>query len=222
MDGTQDPVKKGKNWEVKADKNAKSKAKAEAIDKAVDHCRRDQSLSLTKAAIIYGCSKQSISNHIKANSLIRYSSDVHNNHQRLTLAEEAALVKHISECYLSGFPLYVPHFNDFANEVLRSRGDQVLVSVNWHLKFFKRHRHMKTKFSRPFARVHMMQEKAEIYIEFFEQFSMLCKKWGIQKKIVYNMDESGCLIGFHQKSQVIVLGDEVEAVAIAATDGNWE
>lgn len=35
---------------------------------------------------------------------------------------------------------------------------------------------MKTKFSRPFAQVHMMQEKAEIYIEFFEQFSMLRKK----------------------------------------------
>lgn len=57
MDGTQDPVKKGKNQEVKADENAKSKAKAEAIDKAVDHYRRNQSLSLTKAFIIYGCSK---------------------------------------------------------------------------------------------------------------------------------------------------------------------
>ena len=123
MDGTQDPVKKGKNQEVKADKNAKSKAKAEATDKAIDHYKRNQSLSLIKASIIYGCSKQSISNHIKANFSIRHSPDVHNDHQRLTPAEEAALVKHINECYLSGFPLHVSHLNDFANEILRSRGD---------------------------------------------------------------------------------------------------
>ena len=67
-----------------------------------------------------------------------------------------------------------------------------------------------------------MQKKAEIYIKFFEQFFMLCKKWDIQKKNVYNMDESGYSIGFHQNSQVIVPGDEVEAVAIAATDSNQE
>lgn len=134
------------------DRNAKSKAKAEEINKAIDYCRRDQSLSLTKAAIIYGCSKQSISNHIKANSLIRHSPDVHNNHQRLKPTKETALVKHISECYLSGFPLHVPHLNDFANEILKNRGDQLPVSVNWHLKFFEQHRHMRTKFSANNAR----------------------------------------------------------------------
>ena len=136
--------------------------------------------------------------------------------------EEAALVKHISEFYLSGFPLQIPHLNEFANEILENRGDKVPVSVNWHLKFFERHGHMKTKFSRPFARAQVIQEKAEIYIEFFERFFMLCRKWGIQEKDTYNMDESGCSIGLHQKSQVIVPADEVEAVALAATDGNRE
>lgn len=105
---------------------------------------------------------------------------MHNNHQRLTPAEKAALVKHINECYLSGFPLHVPHLNDFANEILRSRGDQVSVSVNWHLKFFEQHGHMKTKFSRPFAQVCVMQEKAEIYIEFFKQEMGYSKKRCLQ------------------------------------------
>lgn len=36
------------------------------------------------------------------------------------------------------------------------------------------------------------------------------------------MDKFRCSIRLHQKSQVIVPGDEVEAVAIAATDGNQE
>lgn len=55
-----------------------------------------------------------------------------------------------------------------------------------------------------------MQERADMYIEFFEQFLMLC------------MDKSGCSIGLHQKSQVIVPAGKAEAIAIAATDENQE
>ncbi|MCJ1268216.1 hypothetical protein MMC22_008103, partial [Lobaria immixta] len=36
------------------------------------------------------------------------------------------------------------------------------------------------------------------------------------------MDKLECSIGLHQKSQVIVPAGEAEAIAIAATDGNWE
>ena len=94
------------------------------------------------------------------------------------------------------------------------------VGENWHLRFFERNRHLWTKFLRPFAIARVRQEDADVYIEFFERYSMLCNKWAIKSKDVYNMDEFGCCIGLHQKSQVIVLTGEADAVAISATDGN--
>ena len=131
---------KSSQWEEKKQEKeervTKSRAKAEAIDKAVAHCKREPDLSFNKASVIYGCSKQSISNHFNTNSSFKHFPDVYINLQRLTPAEEAALVKYINECYLSGFPLHVPHVNNFANEILRNRGDMVPVSVNWHLNFF--------------------------------------------------------------------------------------
>lgn len=51
---------------------------------------------------------------------------------------------------------------------------------------------------------------------------MLCDKWNIESKNVYNMDKSGYCIGLHQKSQVIIPAEKAKTVAIAATNGNWE
>lgn len=94
--------------------------------------------------------------------------------------------------------------------------------MNWHLNFFKRNGHMQSKLSRPFAKARVMQENADVYIEFFERYLMLVEKWKIQSKDTYDMDESGCSIGLHQKSRVIVPAEEADAIAIAATDGNRE
>lgn len=176
MGHTQDPANEKKRQQEKEERVAKSRAKAKAIDKTVAHCRREPDLSFSKTSVIYDCSKQSISNHFNADSSLKHSPDVYVNLQRLTLAEKATLVKHIDECYLSGFLLHVPHVNDFANEILRNRGDTIPMSVNWHLNFLKQHNHIKTKFSRPFAKARVMQERADVYIEFFRRFCMLCKK----------------------------------------------
>ena len=122
---------------------AKSRAKAEAIDKAVAHCRKEPDLSFSKAFVIYECFKQSISNYFNTNSFLKHFPDVHVNLQRLAPAEKAALVKYIDERYLSEFPLHVSNVNDFANEILRSRENMVPVSVNWHLNFFKQNNHIR-------------------------------------------------------------------------------
>ena len=220
MGHIQDPVIEAKKHQEKEKHIAKSRAKAKAIDKAVEHCRRDSNLSYNKASVIYECSKQSISNHLKLGSIIKYFPDVYVNWQRLAPTEEAALVKHINECYMSGFPLHVFYLWEFANEILRARKDMTPVSVNWHLNFFKSNRHIKTKFSWPFAKAQVMQEDANVYIKCFEHFQMLCEKWRIQAKNVYNMNKSECSLGLHQKFQVIVSAEKTQAIAIAATDGN--
>ena len=111
------PEKKGKA-KKKSESQSRSHAKAEAIDKTVAQCKRDPELSFSKAAVIYGCSKQSISNHFKSNNAIKHASDIHIKNQRLTPAKETALVIHVTECYNSGFPLHLTHLNGFANEIL--------------------------------------------------------------------------------------------------------
>ena len=176
MGHTQNPIIKAKKHQEKEKRIAKFRAKAEAINKAVEHCRRNLDLSYNKASVIYRYSKQSISNHLKLGSTIKHSSDMYINWQRLAPTEEAALVKHINECYMLSFLLHVFHLREFANEILRARKNMTSVSVNWHLNFFKRNRHIKIKFSRPFAKAQVMQEDTNIYIRFFKRFQMLCEK----------------------------------------------
>lgn len=130
----------------------KSRAKREAIQKTVVHCRSNPNLLFCKTAAIYGCLKQFISNHFHAESSMKLQPDTYSDQQQLTPAEEAALMKHINACYLSSFPLHVSHLDKFTNEILRSCGDLEPVRTNWHLKFFARNGQIQTKFSWPFAK----------------------------------------------------------------------
>jgi hypothetical protein len=59
--------------------------------------------SLRAAALIYGCSKDSITNHLKDASgtfKYRYVSDIYVERQLLNVAEEIVLCIHIRECFL--------------------------------------------------------------------------------------------------------------------------
>ncbi len=49
---------------------------------------------------------------------------------KLSSIEESVLVVHSRRAYQSGFPLTIQHFNEFADELLRSKGVNDIVGVN--------------------------------------------------------------------------------------------
>jgi len=102
---------------------------AKNIQLALEARRKDPSLSVKEASILFNISRPSIQNHentIKKENkaLIRYAPDYHVEFQRLTPIKEATLVVHINACYCDSFPLSIPALHSFANELLRMNGDK--------------------------------------------------------------------------------------------------
>src|SRR6266536_4305672 len=101
-------------------------------------------------------SAQSVSNHL-ANQR-KPAPDVYTDNQRLTPMEEKVLTNHALEVYKSGFAMTLKNLRDFANELLRMKGDSQPVEVNLQLKFFQQHPEIKLVISRPISKQRVRTE----------------------------------------------------------------
>ena len=109
----------------------KAVEKAQNIQLAVKAYKDPTSgLSLRAAASLYHCSKDSITNHLDDTPQVEYAPDVYVEQQKLSPAEETALVNHIIECYQSMLPLDVELLHYYANELCRAKGDYTFVGKN--------------------------------------------------------------------------------------------
>src|SRR4051794_6859189 len=85
---------------------------------AIEAIRRDPQLSIRSAAKIYGIPRVTLSDRIQGRLSI---SEIRHRRLYLTITEEEALVRHILDLDLQGFP---PRFNgvrDMANLLLTTR-----------------------------------------------------------------------------------------------------
>jgi hypothetical protein len=122
-------------------------------------------LLLRAAASLYYCNKDSITHHLNNTPEHRYTPDVYIDRQRLSPAEEIALVSHIRECYQSILPVDVKLLYSYANELLRARRDDKPVRKNWHYKFYERHPSVKTIRARPMEKDRLINEDTDDYIK---------------------------------------------------------
>ena len=144
----------------------KAAEKARNIQLAVEAYKDPTSgLSLRAAASLYHCNKDSITHHLNDTPEHRYAPDVYIDRQRLSPAEETALVSHIRECYQSILPVDVKLLHSYANELLRARGDDEPVGKNWHHKFYERHPSVKTMRARPMEKDRLINKNADDYIK---------------------------------------------------------
>jgi hypothetical protein len=146
------------------------------------------------AAKIYHYSPLSVSNHVKSkeNSIkqpIMHHADADVDRQLLTLGEKAALERHIYQYYGLGLVLTTPLFRGFVNKLLKAKGSDKTVGKKWHLRFYKRHPNMETKYSRPMERARVINENADNYIKWFRRVFVTILKWDIELADTWNMDE---------------------------------
>jgi len=87
-------------------------------------------LSLRAAASLYHYSKDSITNHLNNTSQVKYAPDVYVEQQKLSPAEETALINHIIECYQSMLSLNIELLHYYANELCRAKEDHTPVRKN--------------------------------------------------------------------------------------------
>jgi hypothetical protein len=213
---------------IKANSKAirNSVEKAKNIQLAVQAYKNPSSgLSLRAAALLYGCNKDSITNHLNntpETSQIRYAPDVYVERQLLNTAKETALCNHILECYQSHLSLNVELFHHYANELLQARlgplREEDKVKTNWHIRFYQRHPSIKGLRARPFEKERLVNEDPDDYIKWFQKFKKTVDKWNILLEDTYNMDESEAGLGATQKSYII--GPAEEKDARVSTDKN--
>ena len=110
------------------------------------------SLLLRAAASLYHYSKNSITNHLNDTPKHEYVSDIYIEQQKLTPAEEKALINHIINYYKLILPLDVELLYYYVNELCRVKKDNELVEKNWYLKFYKRNSSVKI------LRIHLIKK----------------------------------------------------------------
>ncbi len=102
--------------------------KSEAIQKAIEAYKNNDTLNIRAVARLYGYSDKSIANHL--NNKIKPASDYFVSYQKPSPVEEKILTQHIIRAYNSGFLLTIQHLNDYANELLRIK--DVNTTINYH------------------------------------------------------------------------------------------
>ena len=117
----------------------------------------DKTLSITKAAALYGVSKSTLHARNQGRQP-RFSSD--QVRQLLTPEEEDALKDCVLQLYAWGWPAKVAQLRQMAMELLRARGNQTALGVNWQQHFLHRHPGLQAKYSRTLDQCHEIRSRA--------------------------------------------------------------
>ncbi len=122
-------------------------------------------LLLRAAASLYYYSKDLITNHLNDTPKYEYTSNIYIEQQKLTPAEEKALVNHIIDCYKLILSLNVKLLYYYANELCRAKEDNELVEKNWYLKFYKRNPSVKILKARLIEKDRLLNKDPDDYIK---------------------------------------------------------
>lgn len=165
--------------------------KAERLAKALTAVR-EKELSIRQAAIAYDVNRQTIRHRMLGK---RSLHDLHENQQLLTPAEETALLGFVDQFVALGFPPRKTMLEEKALLMLRDRGIERPLGVNWAHKFLQRHPDYASKFPRHLDQERYWNTDATVFIKWFELYDRTCLKYGIANGDIYNMDEKGYLMG---------------------------
>ncbi len=81
-----------------------------------------------------------------------------------------------------------------AIELLKAKGANSYIGLNWQAAFFRRHPEIKSMFTRPRDKHRFLATDYEILEHFFELYRATVDKYGIREDDIYNMDEKGVAI----------------------------
>ena len=108
-----------------------------------------------------------------------------------------------------------------AEELLRLKGDDEPIGINWPSKFLKRHPSIKSVYVPPLDKERAMAEDPKIIDHWFGLFSQLKEQYNIDHRDVYNMDEKGFLQGFIPKLKVMINKNEKKAYVTQPGNREW-
>jgi len=121
---------------------------------------------------------------------------------KLTVSEESAIVQHILDLDVRGFPPTKDMVRDMANKLLAERCRDP-VGKNWPDTFIKRVPELKTRWTRAYDRQRALNENPDTIGNWFRLVHSIKEKYGILDDDMYNFDETGFMMGVIS-SQLVV------------------
>ena len=131
--------------------------------------------------------------------------EAHEKQQRLTPAEENAIVKWFFSQDDIGFPPRLDMVKDMALHLEKKRLGVLPPSLgkNWVSRFRKRHSRLALKLSTQLERQRAYANDLEILSDYFAKLGGLIRQYRLGPAQIFNMDEKGFMMGLAAKAKVL-------------------
>lgn len=173
------------------------------LDRALNALKAQQFTSIRAAARFYEVDHRTLTRRVHGS---QSHSVAYQHLQKLTPAEEEALLQKVLERADRGFHLTMSQCNHMAAHLLNSRGLQVPppISSRWYTKFVNRHQdELRGRFSRPYDYLRARAEDPDAIREWIRLVESTIMKHGITQGDIYNVDETGFTHGRISSQKVL-------------------
>lgn len=175
----------------------------ERIQKAIRAIRVGEELNVPAASEVFEVNRRTLYRRLGGTTLSRV--EAHEVHQRLTPAEENAIVKWCFSQDDIGFPPRLDMVKDMALHLEKKRiGVQPPpLGKNWVSRFLKRHPPLALKLSTQLERQRAYANDPDILRGYFVKLGGLIRQYGLRPVQIFNMDEKGFMMGLAAKAKVL-------------------
>ncbi|KAJ3464857.1 hypothetical protein MRS44_009643 [Fusarium solani] len=140
--------------------------------------------------------------------------------RKLSDLEEQIIIQFILDLDSRGFPPRLRGVEEMANRLLADR-DSLPVGKRWASNFIKRHPDLKTRFFRKYDYQRAKCEDPTIIRNWFTLVANTIAKYGVRLDDIYNVDETGFMMGIIQ-SGMVVTGTDRRGKPKSVQPGNRE
>ena len=191
---------------------------AERMELAVAYKIQNPLASIRKVAHTFDVPPSSLGHRIKGR---RDAKTFHQGRQRLTVLEEASLVKCMTQLMNWGWPPTISQLERMATHLLIRKGDREPLGQHWYEAFLARHPDFRLKYSKALDQARKDISDSESYRKWFDLYTRTIKEYGILPGDQYNMGEKGMAMGMVDSGKIIVSKNEMSRYMAQPGHREW-
>ncbi len=181
------------------------------VDTALSEWRKGQFQSLRQAAQWHDIPLSTLTDRARGSA---NRATYNQTRQKLTVGEEETLVAYIRHQTQAGYPLSIEAVQQIANVLLRRRweaqganGQPKTVGQHWIERFYKRHNDIKAVKLRAMDTLRARSSTYNRLLEWFQIAREALSPNDIRAYNIYNMDETGVILGHIRTAKCVVATD---------------